>query len=70
MDVLRWIVGGVTGLLAAGWLIFLILGLARDDKRQQRASTRLRQWAQLVFMAWMNVEIWGRVVYTIVTWPR
>lgn len=56
------------GLLALGWLAFFIIGLARDDKLQQAAASRLRQWAQLLFMFWFNIEIWGRVVWIIWNW--
>ena len=59
----------MAGLLLAGWLLFFVLALVRDDRRQQEAATKLRQWGQLVVMTWVNLEIWGRVVYTIVTWP-
>lgn len=68
MGVVRWILGSATGLFAVGWLLFFIVGLARDDQKQQAAAAKLRQWAQLIFMIWMNLEIWGRVVYTLWTW--
>jgi hypothetical protein len=60
--------GTVGGLLAVGWLLFFLIGLARDDARQQAAAKQLRHWAQLVLMLWFNIEIWGRVVYTLWTW--
>jgi len=25
-------------------------------------------WIRLLALAWFNVEVWGRVVHTIVTW--
>ena len=68
MGVFRWIMGSLGGLLVVGWLLFFVIGLARDDARQQAAATKLRQWAQLVIMFWFNIEIWGRVFYTLWHW--
>lgn len=68
MEIFRWIMGGLAGLLVLGWVVFAVIGLSRGDDRQQDAASRLRQWGQLAVMFWFNVEIWGRVVYTIWNW--
>ncbi len=68
MEIFRWIMGVLAGLLVLGWIVFSVIGMARGDDRQQGAASRLRQWAQLAVMFWFNVEIWGRVVYTIWNW--
>ena len=69
MDIFRWIMGVLGGLLFAGWIVFFFIGLVRADDEQMAAAKRLRQWAVLAGLTWFNVEIWGRVVWTIVTWP-
>ena len=29
---------------------------------------RLSRWATIAILFWFNVEVWGRVVWTIITW--
>lgn len=70
MTVVRWILGVVGGLFVVGWLIVLLLYAIRGDDRLLIISKRLRHWATLVLLSWLNLEVWGRVVWAIVTWPR
>ncbi len=70
MTVFRWIMGVLGGLFAGGWLLSFLLYVLRDDDRLKELGARLRQYTILIALAWFNIEVWGRVVYTIVTWGR
>jgi len=70
MIVVRWILGVVLGLFAAGWGFTFLLYVLRDDDRLRELGTRLRRWTITIALFWFNVEIWGRVIWTIVTWNR
>ena len=70
MTVFRWIMGVLLGLFAAGWAFTFLLYVLRDDDRLRELGARMRQWTITIGLAWFNIEIWGRVIYTIVTWNR
>ena len=44
----------------------------RDDDRFAELGKRLRHFTTLIALFWFNLEIWGRVIWTVVTWnsPR
>ena len=67
--VLRWIAGVLLVLFASGWIFSVALFVLRDDDRLQELGARMRQYTLLVALFWFNLEIWGRVVWTIVSWP-
>jgi hypothetical protein len=70
MTVFRWIVGVVWALLLSGAAISFAINILADIPewlRRARALGRLA-WAATLF--WFNVEIWGRVIYVLVSWPR
>jgi hypothetical protein len=62
--------GVLGGLFAAGWIFTVLLYVLRDDDRLRDLGKRLRHFTILIGLAWFNIEVWGRVVYTIVTWGR
>jgi hypothetical protein len=68
MLIFRWIMGVVGGLFAAGWLFTFLMYVLRDDDRFDELGKRLRHFTILIALFWFNIEIWGRVVWTIVTW--
>jgi hypothetical protein len=70
MTVFRWIMGVLLGLFASGWAFTFLLYVLRDDDRLRELGTRLRRWTITIGLAWFNIEIWGRVIYTVVTWNR
>lgn len=70
MTIFRWIMGVFGGLFAAGWIFTVLLYVLRDDDRLRDLGKRLRHFTILIGLAWFNIEVWGRVVYTIVTWGR
>ncbi len=68
MSVFRWIMLIVGGLVAAGWLGTLLLYVVDADDRYKELGRSLRQWTITIALFWFNVEIWGRVIWTIITW--
>ena len=72
MVIFRWIIGVIVGLFAAGWLFTFLMYVLRDDDRFARNSATAAPPTTLIALFWFNLEIWGRVVWTIVTWnsPR
>ncbi len=68
MNVFRWIMAIAGGLLAVGWLLTLLFYVINGDDRFKDLGKRLRQWTITVALFWFNVEVWGRVVWTLVTW--
>jgi hypothetical protein len=70
MTVFRWIMGVLLGLFAAGWGFTFLLYVLRDDDRLRELGVRLRRWTITLGLFWFNLEIWGRVIWTVVTWNR
>ena len=66
--ILRWIAVGIVALLAVGALASFALYIAFEAKPALERAKQLGAWIRLLALAWFNVEIWGKVVYTIVTW--
>ena len=68
MTIFRWVVGSIALLFAAGSLgAFLVFLLADVEVWLRRART-LRRGLTLALLLWFNVEVWGRVVWTLVRW--
>ena len=68
VTILRWIAAGIAVLLGVGALAAFALYIAFEAKPALERAKQLGAWIRLVALAWFNVEVWGRVVYTIVTW--
>jgi hypothetical protein len=68
MTIFRWIVGIFTGLMATGALLSFLLFIALDVNLWIERARRFRHWTWLGMLFWFNVEVWGRVVMTIVHW--
>ena len=68
VTILRWIATGIVALLAVGALASFALYIAFEARPALDRAKRMGAWIRLVALAWFNVEVWGRVVYTIVTW--
>jgi hypothetical protein len=68
MTVFRWIIGVLgAGLVSLSVLTF-ILFMVQDEERWIELARQFRRLATVVLLFWFNVEIWGRVIYTLVTW--
>ena len=68
MIVFRWIFGIIFGLLAAGSVLSLVLFLALDIQLWLERARSLRRGAYLAGLTWFNIEVWGRVVWTLIHW--
>ena len=70
MTVFRWIVGGIAVLMAVAALASIAINLAFDSPLWLDRARRFRHWLWLVCLLWFNLEVWGRVAYTLVHWTR
>ncbi len=68
MTVFRWIIGVLSAALAAGALLSFLLFLALDINLWLERARALRRVTWLALLMWFNVEVWGRVIWTIVKW--
>jgi hypothetical protein len=68
MTIFRWIIGVIAGLLAAGALISFIIFITADIDEWLKRARALRRLAWAMALFWFNVEVWGRVVYTLAHW--
>ena len=68
MTVFRWIMGVLAGgLVSVALLCLMVYVSAGIDLWADRARKFGRlAWAVVLF--WFNIEIWGRVVWTLVHW--
>ena len=69
VTVLRWTAAGIMGLLAVGAVASFALYVFFEARPALERAKRLGAWIRLIALFWFNVEVWGRVVHTIVTWP-
>ena len=68
MTVFRWIIGVLSvGLVSLSVLTFVMF-MVQDEERWIELARQFRRLASVVLLFWFNVEIWGRVIYTLVTW--
>jgi len=68
MTVFRWVIGIIFGLLAAGSVLGLVLFLALDIPLWLERARSLRRGAYLAGLTWFNIEVWGRVFWTLIHW--
>ena len=68
MIVFRWVMGVLGAFFAAGALFGFVLFIAFDSNLWLERARRMRHWLWLVALLWFNVEVWGRVVITLVRW--
>jgi hypothetical protein len=68
MVVFRWIVGVLGVLFAVGATFSFVIAIANDANQSLQRARRFRHWLWLVMLLWFNVEVWGRVVYTLIHW--
>ncbi|HEX7437297.1 MAG TPA: hypothetical protein VF308_11340 [Caldimonas sp.] len=68
MTAFRWIVGVIAVLMAIGAVGSFLLFVASDIGLWIERARRFRHWTWLALLLWFNVEVWGRVAYTLVHW--
>lgn len=68
MTVFRWIMSVLGGLLAAGAILSFVLFVTMDLPLWLVRARNLRRGVYTVALFWFNVEVWGRVVWTLLHW--
>lgn len=68
MTVFRWIIGGLSVLLASGAALSFGCFVGFDAQVWLERARRFRHWTWLALLLWFNVEIWRSVVLVIVRW--
>ncbi len=70
MTVFRWIAGVICTLIATGAVASFFLSVSFDSNVWRDRAGSLGRWLRLLALLWFNVEVWGRVVLTLVRWGR
>ena len=68
MIVFRWIMGVLTALLLSGALLSLVVYISSGIDLWAGRARKFRQLAWTVMLFWFNIEIWGRVAWTLWHW--
>ena len=68
MIVFRWIIGVVSALLASGALLSFVLFMALDINVWIERARSFRRGTYMALLFWFNVEVWGRVIWTLIHW--
>ncbi len=70
VTVLRWVGAGIGGLLLICAIVSFALAIAFDARVWKERASSFGAWIRLLALFWFNLEVWGRVVYTLVHWTR
>ncbi|MDQ6681290.1 MAG: hypothetical protein M3Y67_10070 [Pseudomonadota bacterium] len=70
MTVFRWFIGVITALAVVGALGSFLIFMATGIDLWVGRARRFRHWTWLALLLWFNVEVWGRVILTLVNWGR
>jgi hypothetical protein len=68
MIVFRWFMGVVGGFAVLMALLSLIFGLVTARDFWYDRARRFAQYTWMLALLWFNIEVWGRVAWTLVTW--
>ncbi len=68
MTVFRWIIGVLGGVLAAGSVLSFVLFITLDIPVWLARARTLRRGVYTAALLWFNVEVWGRVIWTLAHW--
>ena len=68
MIAFRWAIGGIAALMAALTLISFVIGMVLAHDIWLGRSRRFLHWLWLSALLWFNVEVWGRVAWTLIHW--
>ena len=68
MTVFRWIMGVLSVVFVGGSVVAFVLFMMLDVEAWIERARTLRRGAYLVTLFWFNIEVWGRVVYTLIHW--
>ena len=70
MTVFRWIIGVVSAFFAVGAAFSFALFVSFDAQLWLQRGRRFRHWLGLILLFWFNVEVWGKVIWTIWRWNK
>jgi hypothetical protein len=70
MTVFRWIVGVIGAFLAIGGALSFGLFIAFDAQLWLQRGRTFRHLIWVLLLFWFNVEVWGKVILTIVRWNK
>jgi hypothetical protein len=68
MTVFRWIIGVLSALLALGATLSFVIFILQDQEQWIERARLFRRWTTTALLFWFNIEVWGRVIWTIVHW--
>ena len=68
MTIFRWIIGVISALLVGGSVLSFVLFMAFDINVWLDRARSLRRGAYMALLFWFNVEVWGRVIWTLIHW--
>ena len=68
MIAFRWVVGGFAALMAVCTLISFVIAVVGANEIWYGRARRCMHWLWVSGLLWFNVEVWGRVVWTLVHW--
>ena len=68
MIVFRWIIGVLGAIFAVSAVFSFALSISSNAPIWLQRARRFRHWVWLVLLLWFNVEVWGRVAYTLIHW--
>jgi len=68
MTVFRWIIGVLSALLALGATLSFVIFILQDQEQWIERARVFRRWTTTALLFWFNIEVWGRVIWTIVHW--
>jgi hypothetical protein len=68
MLIFRWTIGVLCALLAAGAVFNFALFIAFDAQPCLVRARTFRRGVYMALLLWFNVEVWGRVLWTLIHW--
>ena len=68
MTIFRWIIGVLSALFAVGSLLSFVLFIAFDIEVWLKRARSWRHGLYMALLLWFNVEVWGRVLGTLIHW--
>ncbi|HKX42265.1 MAG TPA: hypothetical protein VJO99_13990 [Burkholderiaceae bacterium] len=68
MTIFRWIIGVIAAIMAGGSLLSFAVFIAFDVPVWLDRARVFRRWMVTALLLWFNVEVWGRVVWTLIHW--
>ena len=68
VTVLRWTVGGIAVLFALAAIVNFGFYIVVESKPLLARARRIGAWIRLLALTWFNVEVWGRVFWTLAHW--